>query len=528
MPAFCVRRLSQKLDAVAEPRRIGTNAYSARRSLRSKCAMAARREPMSSVDTAWLHMDRPTNPMMIVGLMRFRRRLDFERLKEIVAERFLAFQRLRMRPVESLTGVVWEEDEDFRLDRHVRRMTLSPPGNEHALAELVAQLLGRRLNPRYPRWQYDLIEGVGKGCALMVRIHHCYADGIALMRVLLSLADPMQEPDALRAPAAEPEPTPAQSWLELLTPAAINRALREGSDLVGRGLHLALHPGELGEMGRQGVGIAAELARVALLADDAPTPLRGKLSTHKRVAWCRPVPLEIARSSAHALGCTINDVLTAAVAGAFGTYLRDAGVDVSGMSIRATVPVNLRPPGEPTGLGNQFGLVFMPLPIGIANPVDRIYAVHAQMQALRQSPQPLMSMVLLAVLGLGPKTLQQPAVDLLSNKATLVMSNVPGPRTPMKLGGVPIDEVLFWVPQSGNLGIGVSVLTYKDRVHFGLIADRNLIPEPQRVADEFERQVRDLVSALPSPAARPPAALSSRAPGKRPSRVTSGSASRKK
>jgi WS/DGAT/MGAT family acyltransferase len=491
-------------------------------------AMAARREAMSSVDTAWLHMDRPTNPMMIVGLMRFSRRLDFERLKNVVAERFLAFERLRMRPVESITGVAWEEDEEFRLDRHVRRVTLSPPGGEPALAELVSELLGRRLNPRHPRWQMDLIEGVGKGCALMTRIHHCYADGIALMRVLLLLADPAQEADTLGAPAAELLPPPEQSWLELLTPAAVNRALREGSDLVGRGLHLALHPAELGETARQGVGMAAELARVALLADDPSTPLRGELSTHKRVAWCRPLPLEIARASAHALGCTINDVLTAAVAGAFGSYLRDAGVDISGMSVRALVPVNLRPPGEAAGLGNQFGLVFMPLPIGIANPVDRSYAVHAQMQTLRQSPQPLMSMVLLAVLGLGPKTLQQPAVDLLSNKATLVMSNVPGPRVPMKLCGVAIDEVLFWVPQSGNIGVGVSVLTYNDRIHFGLIADRNLIAEPQRVADEFERQVRDLVSALPAPTAGTPAPRSPSAAGKRASTATRGSASRKK
>ncbi len=457
--------------------------------------MGARRESMSSVDTAWLHMDRPTNPMTIVGLMRFRRRLPFERLKVIVEERFLAFQRLRMRPVESITGVAWEEDPHFRLSRHVRRRPLPPPGGERALAELVARLLGRALDPRYPRWQFDLIEGVGTGCALIVRIHHCYADGIALMRVLLSLADPVHDPDASSAAAAEPSPTPAQSWLELLTPAVVSRALQEGSDLAGRGLHLALHPGELGDTARQGVGIAAEFARVALLADDPPTPLRGKLSTHKRVAWCRPLPLEIARSAAHALDCTINDVLTAAVAGAFGKYLCDAGADVSGMSVRALVPVNLRPPGEPLGLGNEFGLVFMTLPIGIANPRDRIYAVHAQMQALRQSPQPLMSMVLLAILGLGPKTLQEPAVDLLSNKATLVMSNLPGPRAPMKLCGVPIEEVLFWVPQSGNLGIGVSVLTYNDRIHFGLIADRNLIAEPQRVADEFERQVRSLASA---------------------------------
>lgn len=481
--------------------------------------MDARREPMSSVDTAWLHMDRPTNPMTIVTLVRFERAIDFRKLNRVVEERFLAFARMRMRPVESMTGVEWEEDPDFRLVRHVRRTELPQPGDERALATLVGKLVTGRLDPRHPRWRFDLIEGVDGGCALVTRIHHCYADGIALVRVFLSLCDPVEGSPAPAHTPAEPASTVAQSWLERLTPGAIDRVLKEGSDLVARGLHLAWHPGELGETARQGVGIAAEFARVLLLSDDPQTPLRGTLSTHKRVAWCRPLPLELARATAHTLGCTINDVLTSAVAGAFGAYLRSAGVDVTGMSIRATVPVNLRPLDEAPQLGNQFGLVFMPLPIGIANPYERIYAVHAGMQALRQSPQPLMSVVLLAVLGLAPKTLEQPAIDLFSNKASLVMSNVPGPRAALKMCGVPIGELLFWVPQSGNIGIGVSVMTYNERIHFGLIADGNLIAEPQRVTREFERQVRALGRIVAGPAPAPPVARPTRARVKRPKRA---------
>jgi WS/DGAT/MGAT family acyltransferase len=482
--------------------------------------MAARREPMSSVDTAWLHMDRPTNPMTIVALMRFGRRLDFRRVSHMVQQRFLAFPRLRMRPVEDITGAAWEEDSHFRLARHVQRVALPEPGDERALADLVGELVGRRLDPRYPRWQFTLIDGVGDGCALAVRIHHCYADGIALVRVLLSLADAPQELTASAGSGAAAA-REAERRLERLAP--------ESSDLIDRGLHLAFHPDEIGEVARQGIGIAAEFARVALLADDPPTPLRGKLSTRKRVAWAEPMPLEAARSTAHALGCTINDVLTAAVAGAFGAYLRSVGVDVSGMSIRATVPVNMRPAGEPPTLGNQFGLVFVPLPIGIANPYERIFSVHAQMQALRQSQQPLMSMVLLAVLGLGPKALQQPAVDLLSNKATLVMSNVPGPRLPMHFCGEEPQDVLFWVPQSGNVGIGVSVLTYNDRIHFGLIADKNLIPEPQRVVLEFVRQVRELAGSLPAGHAvpMPSVGASAGAAPKGPDRKRAAGASQK-
>lgn len=452
---------------------------------------------MSSVDTAWLHMDRPTNPMTIVSLMRFRRPLDLGRVMQMVEKGFLVFQRLRMRPVESITGADWEEDAHFRLARHVRRVVLPAPGNERALADLVGGLAGRRLDPRHPRWQFTLIDGVDGGSALLIRIHHCYADGIALMRVLLSLADePPQSVDPEAAQDKEPGAS-VQSWLERLTPAALSRVMHEGTDLVARGLHLALHPGEMTEAALQGVGIAAEFARVALLADDPATPLRGKLSTRKRVAWSKPLPLAIAREAAHALGCTINDVLTAAVAGAFGAYLRASGSDVTGLSIRAAVPVNLRPLHEPPTLGNQFGLVFAPLPLGIDNPYERIFAVHTQMQELRQSQQPLMSIVLLSVLGLAPKALQQPAVDLLSNKASLVMSNVPGPRAALRICGEELIDVLFWVPQSGNIGVGVSVLTYNGRIHFGVIADRNLIAEPQRITREFEKQIRVLAGPVP-------------------------------
>jgi WS/DGAT/MGAT family acyltransferase len=455
--------------------------------------MAARREPMSSVDTAWLHMDRPTNPMTIVALMRFRRPLDLGRVMQMVEKGFLVFERLKMRPVEGITGVAWEEDAHFRLARHVRRVVLPAPGDERALADLVGRLAGRRLDPRYPRWQFTLIDGVKGGCALLIRIHHCYADGIALIRVLLSLAD---EAPQHAEPEAAPDKAPGsavQSWLERVTPAALGRVMHESASLVDRGLH----PGEMTDAARQGIGIAAELARVALLADDPPTPLRGKLSTRKRVAWSKPLPLTIAREAAHALGCTINDVLTAAVAGAFGSYLRASGTDVTGLCIRAAVPVNLRSPQEPATLGNQFGLVFAPLPLGIANPYERIFAVHTQMQELRQSQQPLMSIMLLAVLGLAPKTLQQPAIDLLSNKASLVMSNVPGPRTALRICGEELVDVLFWVPQSGNIGVGVSVLTYNGRIHFGVIADRKLIPEPQRVVNAFAKQIRDLAGPVP-------------------------------
>jgi hypothetical protein len=173
--------------------------------------------------------------------------------------------------------------------------------------------------------------------------------------------------------------------------------------------------------------------------------------------------------------------------------------------IRALVPVNLRPLDKAGELGNQFGLVFLDLPIGIENPVERLYAVRANMSALKASWQPVLALGLLAAMGSGPKILQDQLLLALARNATAVMTNVPGPQMPLYLAGARIDSLLVWVPQSGNIGMGVSILSYGGQVQFGMIADRGLCPDPVRISErfgpEFER-LRNLVPGVPGKRAR--------------------------
>jgi len=137
--------------------------------------------------------------------------------------------------------------------------------------------------------------------------------------------------------------------------------------------------------------------------------------------------------------------------------------------------------------------VFLELPIGIENPVERLYAVRANMQALKGSFQPVLTLGLLAAAGAGPKLLQDQLIAVLARNATAVMTNVPGPRQPLYLAGAKIDSLNFWVPQSGDIGMGVSILSYNGQVQFGLITDRGLCPDPEaviaRFAPEFEKLV---------------------------------------
>jgi len=447
-------------------------------------------EQISAVDRAWLMMDRPTNPMMIVGLIVLRDRLRLSSLRRLIAERFLRFDRFRSVPVRDEAGARWVPVEDFDLGDHVLRVALPDPAGRRELEALAGELASAPLNPGRPLWSFHLVDKYDGGSALIVRIHHCYADGIALLQVLLRLADP--------APGAAP---PEGGGLPSTFPAAgglLERLLGQlahGADLVEKGVHYALHPLEAAGAARGALGLAGELAQLGvLLRDDPPTRLKRPLSGVKRIAWAEPLALEEVRTVGRLLGCTVNDVLVATLAGALGRYLDSVGDHTAGLTLRAAVPVNLRPAdATPRELGNRFGLVFVELPIGIRHPLERLYAVHAAMQALKGSSQALVTLGLLSIIGSLPAVIEEQAIALFSAKASLVASNLRGPPEPLRLAGVPVTQLLFWVPQAGSIGTGVSMLTYLDAVHFGVMADRQLIPDPEQlvrmIRTEFDRLV---------------------------------------
>jgi WS/DGAT/MGAT family acyltransferase len=183
----------------------------------------------------------------------------------------------------------------------------------------------------------------------------------------------------------------------------------------------------------------------------------------------------------------------ASAAGALRSYLLERGEQLDGVQLRATVPVNLRPLKHARKLGNHFGLVFLDLPVGLDNPIARLEAVSDCMRKLKSSRQAIVSFGLLAALGMAPVGIQRTALELFSRKATTVATNVPGPKMPLYLAGCRVKEMMFWVPQTGSMGIGISILSYNGRVHFGLIADAKLVPDPdaviRRFGPEFEKFV---------------------------------------
>lgn len=455
-------------------------------------------ERMSKVDTAWLRMDTPSNLMMIVGVWQLTPGVSHAAVCERMESSLLKYARFRQRVMEDAAGATWVEDRYFDLKNHViaEKLPKAAKGKEQeVLQDRVAELAMQPLDRKRPLWQIHLVEdytgpdGV-KGSAMIVRIHHCIADGIALISVTMSLVDGGAAPPERRKKetGGGAEDWIADTLLKPFTDLTV-KALGAAGDGAARSLNLLSDPqkGMTGsmDMAKVMLQVLKDGAALALMPDDSKTRLKGKPGTTKKVAWCQPIPLDEVKAIGKALNCSINDVLLSCVAGAIGEYLKSHGDDVSGQEIRAMVPVNLRPLEQAYKLGNRFGLVPLVLPIGVDNPIERVYEVRRRMAALKGSYQPLLAFSLLAIAGLLIKPAQDAMLNLFSKKTTAVMTNVPGPRDKLKFCGATLEQSMFWVPQSGDVGLGVSILSYGGGVQFGVITDSTLCPEPQRIIDEF-------------------------------------------
>lgn len=463
--------------------------------------MAASAERMSRVDHAWLRMDSDLNLMMIVGVWLLRPRLPYRALCRRIEQRLLQYPRFRQKVVEDALGAQWVDDADFDIGHHVVRERLARRrgrSGREALQARCGELAMTRLDPARPLWQFHLIEQHDGGSALIVRIHHCIGDGIALTSVLMSITDGGELPPH-PAPADDArDPYHDEDGLSGTLVKPLSELALKAIDLYGQGvarsLAFAAQPlAGTRELARIGLRAATDLAALALMDDDSPTPLKGKPIGRKLVAWADPVPLDVVKAVGKALHASVNDVLLACVAAAIGAYLRDIGQDTAGKAIRAMVPVNLRPLHEAHQLGNRFGLVPLLLPIGVDNPVERVAEVHARMAALKDSYQPVLAFGVLAVAGLLNQAGQQALLNLFAKKATAVMTNVPGPRQPLRLCGATLRHSIVWVPQTGDVAVGVSIFSYAGGVQFALIADAALCPEPQRIVERFAPELDRLL-----------------------------------
>lgn len=448
-------------------------------------------ETFSSVDAAWLHIDTPTNMAMITGVLMFDEPLDYNRVRETIERRLVPIPRFRQRAKEPRLRLGlprWETDPHFDLDAHFSRIDLPAPGDRAALQKLAGELMSTSLDFSRPLWHYHFVEHYGHGSAIIARLHHCIADGLALVQVLLSMTD--TEPDAEWIEPVKAEEKQSGFLASMLKPAA--KAVRGTRNITGmlldQGLETLAHPSRVFDGAFIGASGTLALSKLLLVDADPQTVFKGKCGVTKLTVWSEPIKLGIVKEVGRVMGNTVNDVLIAAVVGALGRYMERRGDEVEGLNIRAMVPVNLRPPDDLEKMGNRFGLVLLSLPVGIKDPQRRLQVLKRRMDEIKETPEAVVAFGILNAMGMTPVQIERVLTNFFAAKSSAVMTNVPGPREVLYLAGKPLSGMMFWVPQPAHLGMGISILSYAGDVVVGVATDAGLVPDPETIISEFQAE----------------------------------------
>jgi diacylglycerol O-acyltransferase len=456
------------------------------------------REPLSGADNAWRGMGQAENPTAITGMLAFDEPITYADARDRLEERLLRFDRFRQRPGGLKRRVgrpYWEDSPGFDVEAHLSHVALPEPQDQAAFERFVGGLMGQPLDQRRPLWHAYLVEGVGDGNALVMRINHSVADGFALLYVLLGLADdpasidlPIgsvpEPPGADEVDATDAADTPAD-------PPADPPADASGGD----------DPGVLSQVGgalRSAAGLpaAARTAYDLLTLDrEADTSFRGELGTVKRAAWTDPIDLDRVKAVGDAHDATVNDVMLAATAGAFRRVLEERGESVDG-PFRGSVPVNLKPLEERTeSLGNYFGLLFVPLPVDEPDFEARIRVTNAWMADRTAGVAAFLVYLTFTVAGLVPDALRDWLLGEFEDQSTSVVTNVPGPTETFEFAGSEVSDVLFWAPEANDVGLSLSIFSYDGSIRVGVAADAGLLDDPAVLADALEAELDEQFAA---------------------------------
>lgn len=450
-------------------------------------------EPILNMEAAILNVEDPTAPDTMGLLLLFNGKLKEAELLERIEKIWLRYPRYRQRVKRLAFGrMQWVEDETFDIRSHVRRVAMPSPNDMATLQRFVGELMAFLLDRSKPLWTMHIIEDGPRGDALLIRVHHAIGDGMMLVKTTL---------DLFKGDLEEAVPQERKRF-GLLDPLS---EVVASSQQIGNWLQAQVKQGTPGPLELlSGAEQAIELSvKMAPLVRDPKTSLTGELSRYKEISWTPPVPtLEFKRVS-RTFGVSVNDLVLTIITGALRRYFIAQGEPIPN-TLHASVPVYL---GSTTNIqvGNNFGLVLAPLPIGEPNPLKRVLLVHDAMAKLKKSPEAALVSTAFNTAGLLPPALVARMFNEVSRKASLIVTNVPGPPYTMPLAGAELRHIVPLVPLSGHIGLGIAIASYNRRLSLGIQTDGGRI-QPSIVSFiELLRAETALLTALAEEDAAPAA-----------------------
>jgi diacylglycerol O-acyltransferase len=452
---------------------------------------------MSSLDASFLYLEQPNALMHVACLYRFDRTLDYDRLVRHVEERLPLIPRYTQRAVMvplNLGQPTWEADPDFDIRAHMPRHHLKGPHHDDtALAALCARLLAHPLDRTRPLWEMHYVD-YPHGCAVLAKTHHAMIDGasgVALLNILM---------DVSPQPRPAPAPPPVRRTPEL--PGAVTQVLegvidtlRTQAEIGFTVAKLLARPARALQEARATVeAVGAFVGMVS--APVPPTPFNGPIGTERTMAWTR-LSLNEVKATKNRLGGTVNDVVLTVIAGGLGRYLRLRGMKPDRTELKALVPVNVRGEHEHLKLGNRVSTMVAPLPIGVADPVERLRQVSVAMDVLKTSGQAEQMERVVALTDVFPPVLQRPLARLQASFAPVntVCTNVPGPRETRYMLGEPVQLMVPVVPLAAGIGLGFAIMSYADQLTIGIHADAVRVPDIWKLANALQESSDELWAA---------------------------------
>jgi len=425
--------------------------------------------PLREDDAVW-RQDRPSNLHIVNALMVIEGAPDIAKLRQIICDRLVYGKdekgericpRLTQVIEKHLGWSVWKEDENFTVEKHVLNWEGNSPKSLEDLEALISSVCATPLPQGISPWQFLVVPIIEEDCfAVLLRLHHSIADGVALTRVLvLNLFD---------VPPLAPEPKKFSTkhrfymWCKTIV-----------------------------------VGPFMVLTKLFSRAD--ASKIHGQeLCGKKVVAWSKNFELALVKRLKNMTGTTVNDVMVSCLAGALHDYLKgQENRDVEKIKdITASLTVDVRASTKSVKLKNKFSVVFLRLPVVAKNAVDRLLATKQRMDIIKTSAEPFTTFMTVRILMMLPEWVSKPLIDFFSRKVSCVLSNVPGPQQAQYIGGQKIVQGIFWPPQRANIGMSLSIFSYSGAIRVGVCSDERVIPNPGEVAKGFEKNLQQLVNEL--------------------------------
>jgi diacylglycerol O-acyltransferase / wax synthase len=449
---------------------------------------------LSALDDSFLAVESANAHMHVGWAAMFRppehgRAPRFAELRDHIHSRLSRAPRYRQRIARvplGLNAPIWVDDRSFDVNRHV------VASSERQFGDLVDACISRQLPRDRPLWQICIADQLEDGrIGVVGKAHHCMVDGIAAVELGSLLLDPTPEPpreesDGWRARNA---PGPGRRLLS----GFVDRVLEEAS-LARLPIRLGRSPGRFAELSGQAARAARALAH-AVRPSERVTPLNQPITPGRHLAGFSR-PLADLRQIGKAYGATVNDVLLAASAGGIRRFLRDRELDP--VPLKTMVPVSVRDNGESGELGNQISFVFVDLPCDEPDPVRRLKDVQLGMGERKDTGDPEGADTVLRAVRFVPRLVQHAVSRLIASPRTfnLTVSNIPGLRQPMYMLGCELEEVYPVVPIADEHALSIGMTTVKDRACFGLYADREALPDADRLAKAIDGSVDELLARV--------------------------------